>query len=205
MRQNRKYKQERVSTMKLNKKGFTIVELVIVIAVIAILAAVLIPTFNSVIQKANESSALQTAKAAESIVILEENGSVNDAVYYYVVFDKAVSDDGAKPKYAFIYDAKNPSTIFSNVSETVITDGALTGRLNGGFTSATDNKAFLSYAAANGKGKNADLGNNILVFKITTVSGDKDANKNGDYFNFYNANKDGGSWDTAKVPAVKQE
>lgn len=31
--------------MKKNKKGFTIVELVIVIAVIGILAAVLIPTF----------------------------------------------------------------------------------------------------------------------------------------------------------------
>ena len=41
---------------KLNKKGFTIVELVIVIAVIAILAAVLIPTFSGVIAKANLSA-----------------------------------------------------------------------------------------------------------------------------------------------------
>ena len=39
---------------KSNKKGFTVVELVIVIAIIAILAAVLIPTFASLIQKANE-------------------------------------------------------------------------------------------------------------------------------------------------------
>jgi prepilin-type N-terminal cleavage/methylation domain-containing protein len=39
-----------------NKKGFTIVELVIVIAVIAILAAVLIPTFSSIIAKANQSA-----------------------------------------------------------------------------------------------------------------------------------------------------
>ena len=46
------------------KKGFTIVELVIVIAVIAILAAVAIPTFTSVIEKANQSNALQMAKAA---------------------------------------------------------------------------------------------------------------------------------------------
>ncbi|MBQ7445769.1 MAG: type II secretion system protein [Clostridia bacterium] len=49
---------------KLNKKGFTIVELVIVIAVIAILAAVLIPTFATVIQKANENAALQAARNA---------------------------------------------------------------------------------------------------------------------------------------------
>ena len=39
-----------------NKKGFTIVELVIVIAVIAILAAVLIPTFSGIIKKAQISS-----------------------------------------------------------------------------------------------------------------------------------------------------
>ena len=38
-----------------NKKGFTIVELVIVIAIIAVLAAVLIPTFAGVIRKANVS------------------------------------------------------------------------------------------------------------------------------------------------------
>ena len=38
-----------------SKKGFTIVELIIVIAVIAVLAAVLIPTFSNLIQKANEA------------------------------------------------------------------------------------------------------------------------------------------------------
>ena len=44
---------------KNNRKGFTIVELVIVIAVIAILATVLIPTFGNMIQKANNSKLLQ--------------------------------------------------------------------------------------------------------------------------------------------------
>ena len=58
---------------KNNKKGFTIVELVIVIAVIAILAAVLIPTFSSIIKKAKISNDtvlaknLTTAIATESI------------------------------------------------------------------------------------------------------------------------------------------
>ena len=45
-----------------NKKGFTIVELVIVIAVIAILSAVLIPTFGTVIADANESARDQEAR-----------------------------------------------------------------------------------------------------------------------------------------------
>ena len=54
-----------------NKKGFTIVELVIVVAVIAILAAVLIPTFSGIIRKANVSkdnqliAHLNTALAAD--------------------------------------------------------------------------------------------------------------------------------------------
>ena len=46
---------------KNNRKGFTTVELVIVIAVIAILATVLIPTFSNLIGKAEESAALQEA------------------------------------------------------------------------------------------------------------------------------------------------
>ena len=49
-----------------SKKAFTIVELVIVIAVIAILAAVLIPTFASVINNAEKSTAMQACKSAYS-------------------------------------------------------------------------------------------------------------------------------------------
>ena len=47
-----------------NKKGFTIVELVVVIAVIAVLAAVMIPTFSGVIGKANDSALKSELKAA---------------------------------------------------------------------------------------------------------------------------------------------
>ena len=45
-----------------NKKGFTIVELVIVIAVVAVLAAVLIPTFTSLVKKANLSADQQAVR-----------------------------------------------------------------------------------------------------------------------------------------------
>ena len=47
---------------KNNKKGFTIVELVIVVAVIAILAGVLIPTFSSIVGKARLSADQQTVR-----------------------------------------------------------------------------------------------------------------------------------------------
>ena len=50
--------------LKKLKKAFTITELVIVIAVIAILAAVLIPTFTHVVNNAKVSSAMQTCRNA---------------------------------------------------------------------------------------------------------------------------------------------
>lgn len=59
--------------MKFNKKkGFTIVELVIVIAIIAILAAVLIPTFASLIRKANESADIQACRQMNTYLAVNE-------------------------------------------------------------------------------------------------------------------------------------
>ena len=54
------------------KRGFTIMELVIVIAVIAVLAAVLIPTFANITDRANESAEEQTVKNLNTILSSEE-------------------------------------------------------------------------------------------------------------------------------------
>ena len=56
----------------LKKKGFTIVELVIVIAVIAVLAAVLIPTFSNLVRKAQESADQQLAKNLNTALTMAE-------------------------------------------------------------------------------------------------------------------------------------
>lgn len=57
--------------LKNNKKGFTLVELVIVIAVIAILAAVLIPTFATVIANANKSALQSEASNLYTGILVE--------------------------------------------------------------------------------------------------------------------------------------
>ena len=57
---------------KNNKKGFTLVELVIVVAVMAILVAVAIPTVSSITGKAKTSVRESNARAIESILKLEE-------------------------------------------------------------------------------------------------------------------------------------
>lgn len=71
-----------------NKKGFTIVELVIVIAVIAILAAVLIPTFSGVIEKANKSSAMQAARNEYELYLAENAESLTGKENFVIVTDK---------------------------------------------------------------------------------------------------------------------
>ena len=58
--------------MHKSKKGFTIVELVIVIAVIAILAAVLIPTFSNLVKKANRSADQQAVRQMNTLLAAEE-------------------------------------------------------------------------------------------------------------------------------------
>ena len=63
-----------------NKKGFTIVELVIVIAVIAILAAVLIPTFSNLIKKANISNDTAIAKNLNTAAITAQADTFDQAV-----------------------------------------------------------------------------------------------------------------------------
>ena len=62
---------------KILKRGFTIVELVIVIAVIAILAAILIPTFTSVVNNANEAAIQAELKNAKTQYIMEASDDKN--------------------------------------------------------------------------------------------------------------------------------
>lgn len=49
-----------------NKKGFTLVELIIVITIIAVLSAVLVPTMSNIVGGANQSAARSNARAAYS-------------------------------------------------------------------------------------------------------------------------------------------
>ena len=82
---------------KKTKRGFTITELVIVIAVIAILAAVLIPTFSNVIQRANESAAMQEAKSEwdnfspEVTLGTDENQEGNNFLFIYTNGDRVMN------------------------------------------------------------------------------------------------------------------
>lgn len=78
---------------KTNKKGFTIVELVIVIAVIAILAAVLIPTFSGIVKAAKLSADKQTVRQLNVAL------ATGDADTYNEMAD-LLEEQGFNAKYA---------------------------------------------------------------------------------------------------------
>ena len=71
---------------KLNKKGFTITELVIVVSVIAILSAVLIPTFSDMIKKSKDSAAVQDAKTAYTQYLYDAAEKGTEKVYENFIY-----------------------------------------------------------------------------------------------------------------------
>ena len=95
------------------KRAFTITELVIVIAVVAILAAVLIPTFSNIINKANESADTQTIVSMNHILGADQilNGkpdTMEEAVRVieeggYKVENLTPTSDG----YEIVWDEEN--------------------------------------------------------------------------------------------------
>ena len=85
--------------MNKRKKGFTIVELVIVIAVIGILAAILIPTFSGLIQKANLTSDSSLVKNINTQLEIAE-----------------IQDGKNKTMYDALLDAKEAGYLVSNIN-----------------------------------------------------------------------------------------
>lgn len=80
---------------KMNKKGFTLAEMLIVVAIIAVLVAVSIPVFTSKLEKAREATDIANMRAAkaaavtaylsEDTLIMKADGSgvKEDTTYYY--------------------------------------------------------------------------------------------------------------------------
>ena len=102
---------------KNNRKGFTIVELVIVIAVIGILAGVMIPTISGIVTKAEKSAADSEARNAYNTYIIEDSSAVDaDMIikvedrYYALENGEFVKDNGEIKDFDEYSDAQDAIT-----------------------------------------------------------------------------------------------
>ncbi len=125
---------------KTRKKGFTIVELVIVIAVIAILAAVLIPTFSGVVTRAKKSAAESDARNAMTQDLVNAEGDYANMLIY-------VSTDGKQ-----LYEVTLPAgTSLAGYYKATTSGGTTTYTACESGTAGTGDANTEYYAAYQGK------------------------------------------------------
>ena len=82
---------------KLNKKGFTLVEMLVVIAIIAVLVAIIVPTVSSSTGKAKaatDAANLRSAQATATIKVLEGSTATSFSASELGVPDTSKSKDG---------------------------------------------------------------------------------------------------------------
>ena len=105
---------------KTKRSAFTIVELVIVIAVIAVLSAVLIPTFGSIIESANKAVDTQLVAQINTILAVEDilSGGINEVVDVQQAIKKHGLKLETKSKGAYLwYDRDNGKVVLGSLDE----------------------------------------------------------------------------------------
>lgn len=99
---------KKVKDMRKNKKGFTLVELIVVLVILAILIALLVPALTGYIAKANEKKVQVEARQMLVAIQTTESEATNEASY-------AGKPDTTKPSEAIWK--------LSELSKTEPTDG----------------------------------------------------------------------------------
>ena len=117
---------------KLNKKGFTLVELVVVIAIIGVLAAILVPSMMGYVKKTKLKTANANAKTtynavAEAVAECEVQGFSID---WRVPFGRRWNCDADLPAVSLNADGSNyRDVIIYEVTNTLKTNGIEAGEV----------------------------------------------------------------------------
>ena len=77
-----------------NKKGFTLMEMLIVVAIIAVLVAIAIPTFNGALNKARVATDAANIRAAYAEASVEYLNGIANGTAEPTVADKTVETTG---------------------------------------------------------------------------------------------------------------
>lgn len=115
-----------------NEKGFTLGELLIVVAIIAVLVAISIPIFTNQLEKARRAVDLQTARTIESVLA----NAINDGT---IQFPSSISNSNNKSVYVMISRDKSTKPdgypnlnkpLFCGADNGVIVNGNSSGNWN---------------------------------------------------------------------------
>lgn len=145
--------------------GFTLLELVVVIVVIGILAAIAIPTFQGVINRAHDASAQTTLQAitrdAQAIYAMDQGTTPAD---WYIAFEAAVAET---PAAATSIYASGPLYLAINIP---ITDLSSEADYDAAFSATSMNYAYGSSTKAESVSVSVDEVNNLIGLSYTTAS-----------------------------------
>lgn len=128
-----------------NRKGFTLAELLIVVAIIAVLVAISIPIFTSQLEKSRDAVSVANIRAAYA-----------EAASIYLT----ATDDETSGSVTIDYDAKTAT----------VTDVALKGTQSG-FSGLESELSFTNKLDSDDASKGGVAGNYTLVFTFTDAGG----------------------------------
>jgi len=95
--------------MKKNNKGFTLAELLIVVAIIAVLVAIAIPVFTSQLEKSREATDAANVRSAYAEVVTQYLTDANSAFTITVPAKQQVAGWQTKPQPVLVYQGGGAS------------------------------------------------------------------------------------------------
>jgi type IV pilus assembly protein PilA len=127
---------KKLQDLKKSKKGFTLVELIVVLVILAILAAILVPTLIGYIDKAKQQkdfATAQTVRVAAQAALDQEYGDTNtkitksDNTAISGVAADATSTDDAKKYSKMVYTLSGVDTTKVTAFGFAATDSVISG------------------------------------------------------------------------------
>lgn len=96
-----------------NNKGFTLIELMVVIVILLVLAAIAIPSYNRLVDEANETAATSEARTLYTLAVLESQTLAIDGATETQI-NAALTTEGADAETDAETDYKRLDEIYSD-------------------------------------------------------------------------------------------